>query len=280
MAGIITDTLMENYEAALVEEEKSDNTIDKYMRDIRKLRSFVGENKEITKEMVIQYKLYLKEAYKTTSANSMLAAINAFFRWAGWTECVVKSFKVQAQCFRSENKELNIEEYQRLAEAAQQKGQIWLYLIIITLCSTGIRISELPYITVQSLASRQARVFNKGKMRKVILPLDLCRKLKRYAEQRGIKHGSIFVTRSGKNIDRSNIYHAMKKLCNHANIEKKKVFPHNLRHLFAVQHYEQNHDLSGLAAILGHSNINTTRIYTMVTVERKEEEINALGLVV
>lgn len=141
-------------------------------------------------------------------------------------------------------------------------------------------ISELPYITVKSLATRQAEVANKGKHRKVILPIDLCVKLRFYVEQKGIQEGNIFVTRNGKNIDRSNIYHAMKKLSREAAVEKVKVYPHNLRHLFAVRHYRQNRDLSGLAAILGHSSINTTRIYTMVTIEQKEEEINALGLVI
>lgn len=280
MVRIITEALIENYKMALTEEEKSQNTIEKYLRDIRRFRIFLGNSEEITKEKMIRYKLYLKANYKISSINSMLASLNSFLKWAGWSDCTVKAFKVQSMSFRSANKELSMTEYKRLVYAAQRKGQTWLYLIMLTLCSTGIRISELPFITVRSLSTRQAEVNNKGKIRTVILPVDLCVKLRHYANQRGIKEGSIFITRTGKNIDRSNIHHAMKKLCVEADVEKMKVYPHNFRHLFAVHHYRQNRDLSGLAAILGHSSINTTRIYTMVTVKQKEEEINALGLVV
>lgn len=280
MERMITEMMLDRFIFALKEEEKQRNTIDKYYRDVRNFINFVGENKEITKELVIEYKEYLKENYKISSANSMIAALNSFLKWAGWGDCSVKAFKVQSDCFRSTEKELSVSDYEKLLTAAQKKGQTWLYLIMLTLCSTGIRISELPYITVKSLATRQAEVSNKGKRRKVILPIELCVKLRRYAKQKGIKEGSIFVTRNGKNIDRSNIYHAMKKLCKDADVEKAKVYPHNLRHLFAVSHYKQNRDLSGLASILGHSSINTTRIYTMVTIEQKEEEINALGLVI
>lgn len=179
MERMITETMLDRFVFALKEEEKQKNTIEKYNRDVRRFFSFAGENKKITKELVIEYKLYLKEHYKVSSANSMIAALNSFLKWAGWADCTVKAFKVQSDCFRSTEKELSISDYEKLLEAAQQKGQTWLYLIMLTLCSTGIRISELPYITVQALATRQARAFNKGKMRKVILPVDLCRKLKR-----------------------------------------------------------------------------------------------------
>lgn len=276
----ITQVMLEEFQTQLKAEEKSTNTITKYLRDVKKFLVFLEENKEITKELVISYKQYLKDCYMLSSANSMLASINSFFKWAGWFDCVVKPFKVQHESFRAADRELSREEYIRLTKVAQEKGQTWLYLIMVTLCSTGIRISELSFITVQSLSTHQARIVNKGKVRKVILPAELCRKLRQYAKKRGITSGSIFVTRNGKPIDRSNVHHAMKKLCKEANVQQGKVFPHNLRHLFAVQHYGENHDLSGLASILGHSNINTTRIYTMVTLEEKEAEINALGLVV
>lgn len=280
MERMITETMLNRFVITLKEEEKQRNTIDKYYRDVRHFLDYIGENKKITKELVIEYKMYLKENYKVSSANSMIAALNSFLKWAGWADCTVKAFKVQSECFRSTEKELSISDYEKLLVAAQKKGQIWLYLIMLTLCSTGIRISELPYITVKSLSTRQAEVYNKGKRRKVILPVQLCVKLRCYAKQKGINDGSIFVTRNGKNIDRSNIYHAMKKLCVDSNVEKTRVYPHNFRHLFAVHHYKQNRDLSGLASILGHSSINTTRIYTMVTIEQKEKEINALGLVI
>lgn len=280
MERIITEEMLEQYIVSLKLDGKSKNTRSKYMHDIKVFINFVGENKTITKELVIAYKDYLKEHYAISSANSMIAALNSFLKWAGWADYTVKAFKVQSECFRSAEKELTFDEYGKLLVAAQKKGQTWLYLIMVTLCSTGLRISELRFVTVQSLYNRQAVVTNKGKMRRVILPFDLCRKLRAYVMQNGIKEGSVFVTRKGKPLDRSNIHHAMKKLCKEAGVESTKVFPHNFRHLFAVRHYECNHDLSGLAAILGHSNINTTRIYTMVTIEQKDAEINALGLVI
>lgn len=280
MKRSITETMIEQFTDYLKADEKSVNTISKYLRDLRCFCDYVGKNTEITKEVVIEYKVYLKEHYKISSANSMIAALNSFLKWVGWADFTIKAFKVQSVCFRSSEKELSVSEYEKLLTVAQKKGQIWLYLIMLTLCSTGIRISELPYITVQSLSTHQARVANKGKIRQVILPSELCVKLRRFAKEKGIREGSIFITRNGKNIDRSNISRAMKKLSHESGIDAGKIFPHNLRHVFAVRHYEYHHDLSGLASILGHSNINTTRIYTMVTIEQKALEINSLGLVV
>lgn len=280
MQSTINRDMLTEFEGQLIADEKSKATIEKYLRDVRKFLAFAGEKKNITKEVVIAYKQYLSEHYELTSANSMLSGLNHFFKYLGWTDCMVRLFKLQSESFRSGERELTYDEYIRLTQEARNRGQIWLYLIIITLCATGIRISELKFITVEALCTRQARVCNKGKTRKVILPLELCRKLRQYATKKGIRSGSIFVTRNGKPIDRSNIHHAMKKLCEEAEVEPTKVFPHNLRHLFGVKHYEKHHDLSGLASILGHSNINTTRIYTMVSLEEKEMEINSLRLVV
>jgi site-specific recombinase XerD len=280
MERIITGELLNSFKNQLQADEKSTHTIEKYLRDVRKFCSFAEKNKAITKELVIAYKEYLRENYALSSANSMLAALNSFFMWVGWVDCMVKPFKEQKDSFRSEEKELSFSEYIRLLETAKKQKQIWLYLVMVTLASTGIRISELKYITVNSLCTRRARVFNKGKSRTVVLPSDLCKKLRVYIREKNITSGSIFVTRNGNPIDRSNIHHAMKRLCKKAGVNKNKVFPHNLRHLFAVRHYSENHDLTGLASILGHSNINTTRIYTMETIEAKAEEINALGLVV
>lgn len=280
MNRTITEEQIANFQQSLVQEERSASTIEKYLRDLRKFRNRIGAETEITKEATIAYKTWLGEHYAVSSANSMLAALNRFFQFAGWTDCVVKPFKLQRQSFRSAERELTREEYVRLTQTAKNRGQTWLYLAMVTLCSTGIRISELPFITVESLSTRRATVRNKGKIRQVILPSELCKKLKNFAEKRGIVKGSVFVTRTGKPIDRSNIHHAMKKLCAEAGVESGKVFPHNLRHLFAVEHYDRHHDLAGLASILGHGSINTTRIYTMVTVEQKAQEINVLGLVV
>lgn len=280
MNHTLTAQMLLDFTAHLTEEERSPNTIAKYTRDVRYFYDFAEDYAEITKPIVIAYKNALTETYTITSANSMLAALNHFFKFLGWLDCVVKPFKVQPTTFRRADKNLTREDYLHLLDAAKQKNQLWLYYIMLTLCSTGIRVSELQFITVQALSTRQAIIRNKGKTRKVILPVDLCRRLMAYAKSKGIRSGSIFVTRSGKPIDRSNIFHAMKKLCHDANVEKTKVFPHNLRHLFAVSYYETHHDLSGLSCLLGHSNINTTRIYTMTPIEEKEQFVNDLGLVV
>ena len=280
MKKYISCEIVNQFRTYLEEEERSAATIEKYLRDIRKFNCFCGTGTEISKALVISYKNWLHDYYEISSVNSMLVALNQLFRFLGWTELIIKPFKQQQQSFRSSDKELSRDEYVRLTQIAQRKGQTWLYLIMVTMCATGIRVSELPFITVESLSTRQAIVRNKGKTRRVILPLDLCRKLRIFTKERKITHGSIFVTKTGRPIDRSNIHHAMKKLCAEAGVEAGKVFPHNLRHLFAVEHYEKHHDLGGLASILGHSNINTTRIYTMVSIERKAVEVDALGLVV
>ena len=280
MSYIITGDLLDQFRTQLTEEERSPATIEKYLRDVGKFCAWAGIGAAIDKETVLAYKDSLAQRCKIATANAALAALNHFFKALGWTDCVVRPFKLQRESFRDQRRELSREEYHRLTEAAQSRGQTWLYLIIVTLCATGLRVSELPFVTVESLATRQAVVRNKGKTRRVILPVALCRKLRAYARERGISRGSVFVTRTGKPLDRSNIHHAMKKLCARAGVEPTKVFPHNLRHLFAVEHYERHHDLAGLASLLGHANVNTTRIYIMVTLERKEEEINALGLVV
>ena len=280
MGYIINQEKLTAFEQQLISAEKSKATIEKYLRDMRTFLSFAGENREITKELVISYKQYLSEHYQLTSANSMLAALNHFFTLFNWQECKVKPFKIQRQLCRSEARDLSREDYVQLLETAKHRNQIWLYLIMLTICATGIRVSELPFITVESLCTRRATVSLKGKTRTVILPVKLCQELRRYAKQRGIQSGRIFITRSGKPIDRSNIFHAMKKLCTKARVECSKVFPHNLRHLFAVTYYKKKRDISHLADILGHSNINTTRIYTLVSIEEQERQIRDLGLVV
>lgn len=280
MNHIARPDMIIEFENNMIAAEKSKATISKYLRDMRAFFAFAGENREITKELVISYKQYLSEHYELTSANSMLAALNHFFNVFGWEDCKVKSFRIQRQMCRLADRELSREEYVRLLETAKRRGQNWLYLVMLTICSTGIRVSELPFITVESLHTRRARVSLKGKARIVILPLELCRELRQYANQKNIHSGSVFVTRNGKHIDRSNILHAMKKLCKEANVERSKVFPHNLRHLFAVTYYQKERDISHLADILGHSNINTTRIYTLVSVEEQERQLERLGLVI
>ena len=287
----ITAALLEAFRAKMKKEEKSCATIEKYMHDIRYFGSFLSGNespraedkiKELSfdKEKVIAYKQYLVDHYAPASVNSMLAAVNTFFKENGWYDCVVKSLKIQKETFRSSERELTKEEYMRLLRTAERKGNQRLYLLMQTICSTGIRVSELPYITVEALYTRRAVVSLKGKTRIVILPKELCRELMHYIKEKSIQSGSIFITRNGNAMNRSNIWKEMKELCREAGIGAKKVFPHNLRHLFACTYYRLEKDITHLADILGHSNINTTRIYTLVSGEEQEKRIELLGLVV
>lgn len=265
-------------ERTMREEEKSRATIEKYMRDVRAFIRYIGEDVQLTKELVIAFKGNLGENYALSSANSMLTAVNYFLKWLGMPECTVRTFKVQRETFRTEGRELTLEEYHRLLDAAAQSGNDRLNMVMQTICSTGIRISELQFITVDALHSRRARVSMKGKSRTVILPLELCRMLKKYVKDKNIQSGSIFVTRNGKPLDRSNILHSMKKLCRQAGVAVTKVFPHNLRHLFAVTYYKAKKNISHLADLLGHSSIDTTRIYTAISCEEQERQLDDLGL--
>ncbi len=261
-------------------EEKSQATIEKYLRDTKQFLEELGEGSEITKDRVIAYKESLAERYAVTSANSKVAAVNCFLRTAGCEGCSVKSFKVQKNVFRTKERELTKEEYIRLVKTAQRHGKRQLGMLIQTICATGIRISELPYVTVEALYTRRAVVSLKGKTRIVLLPAELCRELTAYVRTENIRSGSIFVTRNGKPLDRSNIFHSMKKLCEDAEVDRDKVFPHNLRHLFAVTYYKAEKDVCHLADILGHSSINTTRLYTIISCEEQEQQINGLGLLI
>lgn len=278
MENRMTRTQIEQFRRKLVEDEKSSATIQKYLRDIETFFSFAGEE-AVTKETAVCYKQYLTEHYKSSSVNSMLAAMNRFFKEMGWLDCVVKALKVQRQTFRARERELTKEEYFRLLKAAKGQNNTRLYLLMQTLCATGIRISELPFITVHAVKAGHAVVSLKGKTRTVLIPSDLCRELSRYARKQRLEKGSIFVTRNGRPMDRSNILHEMKALCEAARVDRSKVFPHNLRHLFACIFYEKEKDLNRLADLLGHSSINTTRIYTCISGEEQRKKIERLGLV-
>ncbi|MDO4344891.1 MAG: tyrosine-type recombinase/integrase [Eubacteriales bacterium] len=279
MENRMTAAKIEEFHAKLIEDEKSEATIAKYLRDLGTFFAFVGKE-AVTKETAVRYKEYLKEQYKPASVNSMLAAMNRFFREMGWMECVVKALKIQREAFRPKERELSKEEYFRLLEAAKQKQNIRLYLLMQTLCSTGIRVGELPFITVEAVRCGRATVSLKGKTRTVLLSNALRRELNHYIKERSLKSGSIFITKSGRPMDRSNILHEMKALCDEAGVERRKVFPHNLRHLFACLFYQREKDICRLADLLGHSNINTTRIYTCVSGDEQERQIERLGLVV
>ena len=263
---------------SLLSEEKSLATIEKYVRDIEAFRRFSG-NAPVDKTLVIRYKQYLMERYAPASTNSMLAALNCFFKKMEWYDCLVKSVRVQQQTFRSMDKVLSRAEYFRLLDTAKRKGNVRLCLLLQTVCSTGIRVSELRFITVDAVKKGRATVSLKGKTRQVLLPRPLCVLLIDYSESQGIGSGSIFITRNGNPMDRSNIFHEMKALCADAGVDSSKVFPHNLRHLFACMYYDTAQDLSRLADILGHSSVNTTRIYTSGSGDEQQRQIESLGLV-
>lgn len=272
------EQIINEYQKALIEAEKSHHTISKYIRDIKKFFEFLGE-KELNKLEVLSFKNILISSYEPSSVNSILAAVNGFLKWWGYESLMVKPLKIQKEIFIAPEKELSIQEYQRLINTAEKKNNQRLSLMIQTICSTGIRVSELSYITTEAMHTRRAVVACKGKKRVIFLPKELCALLKKYCKIEQIKHGIIFRTKNGKPINRSNIWKMMKKLCKDANVQESKVFPHNLRHLFARTYYKLEKDISRLADILGHANINTTRIYTVESGTYHIRQINKMGLV-
>lgn len=261
----------------LLQEERSEATIEKYTRDTQ---HFIGwlEKRSLEKEIVIQYKEHLASEYAPASVNSMLAAINGFLDFIGRGECRVKTLKIQRKVFCAQEKELSKAEYLRLLEAANRTNHQRIALIMQTICSTGIRVSELRFITAEAVRKGVAEVRSKGKSRPVLLPKQLCSLLAEYTIQKKIESGPVFVTRSGRPIDRSNVWAQMKKLCDDAHVSPSKVFPHNLRHLFARTFYGVEKDLCHLADLLGHSSVDTTRIYTMTTGAEQLAQLDSLGL--
>lgn len=261
----ITNKLIQKFKCYLINEEKSSSTIDKYIRDITVFMVWCKET-ELNKSVVLEYKQDIVEKYAPASVNSILSSLNSFFAYNEWYDLKLKALKIQRQIFASRDKELTKAEYERLLFAAKQKKNQRLYYLMQTICATGIRVSELKAITVSAIKCGQAAINCKGKMRIVFLPKQLCKMLKNYIKENNIKSGSVFVSKNGKPLDRSNIWSDMKKLCESAGVAKGKVFPHNLRHLFARTYYSIQKDVVRLADILGHSNVNTTRIYTMEAV--------------
>lgn len=273
----VTNEIVNRFKVYLCEEEKSDNTIEKYMRDIRFFREWVG-NKGIDKSIVLEYKKELCDKYAPKSVNSILSSLNALFMYMNWYELKVKTLKIQRQIFANKEKELTKAEYERLLTAAKNKKNERLYFLMQTLGSTGLRISELKYVTCEAVNTGQAVINCKGKIRRVFLPKQLCKMLKTYVKQQRIKSGSVFITRSGRPLDRSTIWKMLKDLCESANVIKSKVFPHNFRHLFAHTFYSLQKDIVRLADILGHASINTTRIYTIENGDVHIKQLQKLGL--
>ena len=262
---IISYNHLRGFEESLREEEKSHATTDKYLRDVRSFREFTGR-RSVTRELLVAYKQSLIEkGYAVRSINSILASVNSLLRYLGWSECRVKAIRTQRQIYCPEEKELTREEYLRLVDTSKRKGNERLHMILQTICGTGIRVSELRFITVEAARRGEAVVTCKAKTRTVFIVNKLRQLLLRYAKRRNIKAGPIFVTRTGKAMNRTNIWREMKGLCEEACVDPRKVFPHNLRHLFARTFYGIQKDISRLADVLGHSSIDTTRIYIVST---------------
>ena len=277
---ILTEKIIGDFSCCLKSEEKSENTLEKYLRDVRAFAAYLG-GAAVTKETVIAYKnKLLSENYAVRSVNSMLASLNSLFAFLGWTDCRVKSIKLQRQIYCSEERELTKAEYMRLVNTAKLKGNERLNLILQTICGTGIRVSELQYITVEAVKCGEAIVSLKGKTRTIFIVRELQKKLLRYAAEQGISSGTIFITRTGRPMSRTNIWREMKGLCEQAGVNPQKVFPHNLRHLFARVFYGIEKDIAKLADILGHSSINTTRIYIISTGNEHRKRMENMRLII
>lgn len=274
----LNNGLIEAYRKKLVQDEKSAATVEKYLRDARAFFRYTGQA-VLTKELVMAYKQFLvDQRYAVRSINSMLVSVNSLLEYLGCPECKVKAIRQQRQIYCAEEKELTKTEYLRLLEAAKNKPQ--LRLVMETICGTGIRVSELKYFTVETVRQGEVTVNCKAKTRRILLPKKLQQMLLEYARRSGIGSGPIFITRGGNPLNRSNIWTQMKQLCKSAGVQASKVFPHNLRKLFAQTFYGIEKDIAKLADILGHSSIETTRIYIMSTGTEHRKKIERLGLVI
>lgn len=263
----------------LKQEDREQSTIEKYLRDLRLFAAWLAD-RAVTSEIVTDWKNHLRtEGYKPETINSKLSSLNKFFTFMQWPECRMKYLKIQRKMFRSPERELAKGEYLRLLETADALGKVRLRLLIETICATGIRVSEVKYITVETVQAGCTDIALKGKIRTILLPRKLCRKLQKYAKKQKITSGEIFLTRNGRGISRRQIWAEMKALCKKANVAPSKVFPHNLRHLFARTFYRVCRDVAKLADVLGHSSIETTRIYLISTGIEHARQIERLGLI-
>lgn len=275
----LTHNAIRRYALHLWEQERAPATIQKYVRDLTALRNWLA-GRPLTKAALIEWKEALTAGHAPATVNAMLAAANGFFHFMGWSGITVKLLKIQKALFCDERRELTRGEYARLVSAAQKKGNERLSLVMQTICATGIRVSELRFITVEAVTAGRAEICNKGKRRTVFLPDKLRRLLRNYLQEQKKTAGAVFTTRTGKPLDRSNIWRDMKRLCESAGVEPGKVFPHNLRHLFARTYYSMEKDLSRLADILGHSSVNTTRIYTVESGAVHQRQLERMDLII
>lgn len=275
----LNETVFQKYAAELKAHERSPGTIEKYLRDVRAFARWLN-GREVTREAAAEWRTHLlASGYQPATINSMLAAVNDFFRFVGRPDCRVSFLKVQRRLFRDSSRNLSRSDYDRLLETAHTLGRERLALLMETICATGIRVSEVRYITAEAVKCGRAEISMKGKIRTILLPNKLCRKLLKYARLKKIASGEIFLTGSGKRLSRRQIWAEMKRLSKSAGVEASKVFPHNLRHLFAVAFYRASKDIARLADVLGHSSIETTRIYLLTTGEEHRRQLERLGLV-
>lgn len=275
---ILTYAQISAFEGHLRAEERAPGTVEKYLRDLESFLVWL-DGRSVTKEASVEWKEHLlSTGHAPVTVNSMIAALNGLCAFLGW-DCKVKLLKIQRRVFREQRRELTREEYGALVNAAQSRGKDRLALLMETICGTGIRVSEVPYITVEAAKQGRAEVTLKGKIRVILLPGKLCRKLLKYAHKNKIASGEIFVTRNGKSISRKQIWTEMKRLCALAGVHPEKVFPHNLRHLFARAFYKVCRDIVRLADVLGHSSVETTRIYLMTTGTEHMRQMERLGLI-
>ncbi len=275
----LTEQTIAAFAIHLERDEKSRNTIEKYLRDVRAFAAFVNGG-TVTKETVIAYKQQAVAHYAVPSVNSMMASLNSLFLFLGWSDCTVKFIKFQRPVYCPAEKELTREEYTRLVNTAKRQHNERLGLLLQTICATGIRVSELSFITLEAARRGEATVLLKGKTRTVFIVRELRNRLLRYAAEHGICTGAIFVTRSGRPMNRTNVWREMKQLCDEAEVDSRKVFPHNLRHLFARTFYGIEKDIVKLADILGHSSVNTTRIYVITSGNEHRRRMEKMRLII
>lgn len=275
---ILTEEMLTEFQRHLRLKERSKATVEKYMRDVRGLLQFAC-GQEMTRELLIEYKEHLRGQLADRSVNSVLAAINSLLTYLGWQELKLKSLRLQQTVFCPEERELTKEEYKRLCRVAEKKQNHRLNLILQTICGTGIRISELPFITVEAAKCGTASVNCKAKTRSVLIVQNLRKKLLKYAAAHHIESGAIFVTKNNRPINRTTVWREMKRLCEEAQVDPRKVYPHNLRHLFARVFYNLQKDIVRLADVLGHSSINTTRIYIISSGKEHLRHLEQMGLI-
>ena len=275
---VITQKSLREFQHHLYLEEKEPGTISTYLTAVRQFAEWCGRH-VVTKELVLQYKSYLVERYQPGTVNTKLGPINLFLRYCGCEDCCVKRLRIQRRLCYPQERELYYSEYVRLVDTARAEGDARLALILQTLCATGIRVSELKFITVEAARQTQAAVTNKGKSRIILIPRELAAQLLLYAHRQEINNGAIFCGSNGKPLDRVTIWRQMNALCEVSEVAAGKLHPHALRHLFAVTHYQRNHDPMSLADLLGHSSLDTTRLYTVTSSGIQRQQVEQLGLV-